>query len=84
MSISFPEALPGKLDIKRYPPSILNISDSLAMSAIVLKALAGKLVIKTLTKYSLYILSVHISKQQARHLFMLASQQCGSRTLIKL
>ena len=55
MSSSVLKASPGKLDIKRYSPSILYISASLAMSTSVLKASPGKLDIKRYSPSILYI-----------------------------
>ena len=61
MSTSVLKALPGKLDIKRNPPSSLYISASLAMSTSVLKALPGKLDIKRNSplEYSLSTYACH-------------------------
>ena len=55
MSTSVLKDLPGKLDIKRHSPSILNILSSLVMSTSVLKAEHGKLDIKRHSPSILYI-----------------------------
>ena len=51
MSTSIFKILPGKLDIKRRSPSILDVSASLAMSTSVLKTLPGNLIWKDIYQF---------------------------------
>ena len=65
MSTGVLKALPGELDIKRHPPSILYILASITMSTGVLKALPGKLDIIRHLPSILYISRQALRCQQA-------------------